>query len=89
MSGDVNFGGATSLTAFSASVSGIWSNNIALPVGRVMADGTKRAMDHVVQIAREMWSMPPDHGGAVVRTVLQDASLTADWRAELDEMRGP
>jgi hypothetical protein len=44
MSGDVNFGGATSLTAFSASVSGIWSNNIALPVGRVMADGTKRAM---------------------------------------------
>ena len=46
------------------------------------------AMGHVLQIAREMWSMPPDHGAAVVRTVLQDPALTADWRAELDEMRG-
>ena len=45
------------------------------------------AMGHVLQVAREMWSMPPDHGAAVVRTVLQDAALTADWRAELDEMR--
>lgn len=46
------------------------------------------AMGHVLQIAREMWSMPPDHGGAVVRTVLQDPALTADWRVELEEMRG-
>jgi aromatic-amino-acid transaminase len=46
------------------------------------------AMGHVLQIAREMWSMPPDHGAAVVRTVLQDEALTADWRNELDEMRG-
>jgi aromatic-amino-acid transaminase len=45
------------------------------------------AMGHVLQIAREMWSMPPDHGAAVVRTVLQDSELIADWRAELDEMR--
>jgi aromatic-amino-acid transaminase len=45
------------------------------------------AMGHVLQIAREMWSMPPDHGAAVVRTVLQDPVLEADWRAELDEMR--
>ena len=45
------------------------------------------AMGHVLQIAREMWSMPPDHGAAVVRTVLQDPALAADWRAELDEMR--
>jgi aromatic-amino-acid transaminase len=45
------------------------------------------AMGHVLQIAREMWSMPPDHGAAVVRTVLQDPALEADWRAELDEMR--
>jgi aromatic-amino-acid transaminase len=44
-------------------------------------------MGHVLQIAREMWSMPPDHGAAVVRTVLQDPALTAEWRAELDEMR--
>lgn len=46
------------------------------------------AMGHVLQIAREMWSMPPDHGAAVVRTLLEDEALTADWRAELEEMRG-
>jgi aromatic-amino-acid transaminase len=51
-------------------------------------EASDNAMGHVLQIAREMWSMPPDHGAAVVRTVLQDAALTADWRIELDEMRG-
>jgi aspartate/tyrosine/aromatic aminotransferase len=30
--------------------------------------------------------MPPDHGGAVVRMVLDDPDLAADWRAELDTM---
>ncbi len=51
------------------------------------ADQSKRAMDHVVQIAREMWSMPPDHGAAAVRIVLEDAELRADWNAEVGEMR--
>ena len=50
-------------------------------------EASAKAMGHVLQIAREMWSMPPDHGGAVVRTVLEDAGLAADWRAELEEMR--
>ena len=45
------------------------------------------AMDHVLQIAREMWSMPPDHGAATVRIVLEDDALTADWKAELQDMR--
>ena len=45
-------------------------------------------MAQLLQEAREMWSMPPDHGAAVVRTVLEDAGLTTDWRAELDTMRG-
>lgn len=43
---------------------------------------------NLLQIARGAWSMPPDHGAAVVRLILQDAALAADWRAELDEMRG-
>ena len=51
------------------------------------ADGTKRAMDHVVQIAREMWSMPPDHGAAAVRIVLDTPELRTDWDAEVGEMR--
>ena len=48
---------------------------------------TKTAMAHVLQIAREMWSMPPDHGAAAVRIVLEDEALRADWLAEVGEMR--
>ena len=51
------------------------------------AASTRTAMDHVLQLAREMWSMPPDHGAAAVRIVLEDEALTADWRAELGDMR--
>ena len=50
-------------------------------------EASKVAMGHVLQLAREMWSMPPDHGAAVVRIVLEDAALRADWLAELDSMR--
>ncbi len=45
------------------------------------------ALDHVLQISREMWSMPPDHGAAAVRIVLEDEGLTDDWKAELGDMR--
>ena len=38
-------------------------------------------------IGRGMWSMPPDHGAAAVKIVLEDAGLTANWKAELDAMR--
>ncbi len=48
---------------------------------------TRLAMEHVLQISREMWSMPPDHGAAAVRLVLEDESLTADWKSELGDMR--
>jgi aromatic-amino-acid transaminase len=34
-----------------------------------------------------MWSMPPDHGAAAVRIVLDDPQLNADWRGELEGMR--
>ncbi len=54
--------------------------------------GSKQATDtafaHLMQQTREAWSMPPDHGGAVVRIVLEDPALRADWLVELDAMRG-
>ncbi|UUR08400.1 aromatic amino acid transaminase [Sphingomonas glaciei] len=55
-------------------------------VKAVTLDNAKFAFTHLLQISREAWSMPPDHGAATVRTVLEDEALTADWRAELDEM---
>ncbi|MFF2191646.1 aromatic amino acid transaminase [Streptomyces sp. NPDC058157] len=38
--------------------------------------------------ARTLYSMPPEHGAAVVTTVLEDEGLRAAWRAELEVMRG-
>jgi aromatic-amino-acid transaminase len=48
-------------------------------LGRVLSNG------HA--LARAAWSMPPDHGGAAVRLILEDPALTAMWLDELDTMR--
>ena len=50
-------------------------------------ESSATAMAHVYQIAREMWSMPPDHGAACVRIVLDDAELRERWLVELTGMR--
>ncbi|GGW65706.1 amino acid aminotransferase [Vreelandella hamiltonii] len=38
-------------------------------------------------VARENYSNPPAHGGAIVSEILHDAELSALWREELTEMR--
>jgi aspartate aminotransferase len=45
------------------------------------------AMSQLVRLARGLWSMPPDHGAAIVHGVLTDATLRAQWIAEVDAMR--
>jgi aromatic-amino-acid transaminase len=44
-------------------------------------------MSHGSALARANWSMPPDHGAAAVRIVLEDEVLTAAWLDELRSMR--
>jgi aromatic-amino-acid transaminase len=51
------------------------------------AEASATAMAHVYQRAREMWSMPPDHGAAAVHIVLEDEELRAQWHVELAAMR--
>src|SRR5689334_20460468 len=48
---------------------------------------TANAMGLVFQIAREIWSMPPDHGAACVHIVLDDPELRERWLVELAAMR--
>jgi len=48
---------------------------------------TDTAMGHVFHRAREMWSMPPDHGAAAVHIILDDPELRARWLVELRAMR--
>lgn len=41
----------------------------------------------MLALARTLWSMPPDHGAAIVRTILEDRQLTGEWQRELAGMR--
>jgi aromatic-amino-acid transaminase len=50
-------------------------------------EATATAMAHVFQRAREMWSMPPDHGAACAHIILEDSELRARWLVELEAMR--
>ncbi|MEQ8314196.1 MAG: amino acid aminotransferase [Gammaproteobacteria bacterium] len=37
--------------------------------------------------ARANYSMPPDHGAAIVETIMGDSELHKDWESELSDMR--
>ncbi|MEP9403020.1 aromatic amino acid transaminase [Sphingomonas sp. VNH70] len=51
------------------------------------AESVEVVRSNLLALARANWSMPPDHGAAAVRIVLEDNALAADWRAELDGLR--
>jgi aromatic-amino-acid transaminase len=59
----------------------------ALYIQTADGEALKRALSNGHALARAAWSMPPDHGAAAVRLVLEDARLTAQWQDELDQMR--
>jgi len=42
---------------------------------------------NLAALARVSYSMPPDHGSAVVSMILGEEALMADWKAELESMR--
>lgn len=44
-------------------------------------------LSQIKQVVRANYSNPPNHGAAVVTTVLSDADLRQTWRAELSQMR--
>jgi aspartate/tyrosine/aromatic aminotransferase len=56
----------------------------------VISENESRAdavMSHTLQIARSIYSMPPDHGAAIAAKIFADPTLKRDWIAELDGMR--
>ena len=48
------------------------------------ADAT---LSQLVKLARGLWSMPPDHGAEIVRRILAERALRAQWEQEVDAMR--
>jgi aromatic-amino-acid transaminase len=59
----------------------------ALFIAGVSANETRMLCNYAVALARTNYSMPPDHGAAVVRVILEDQELTRLWRTELEAMR--
>jgi len=51
------------------------------------ADAKPKVTATLQSLARTNYSMPPDHGAAVVATILADPELRAEWEEELNGMR--
>ncbi|MEO1497626.1 MAG: amino acid aminotransferase [Planctomycetota bacterium] len=51
------------------------------------ADRRQIVASQMKRTIRTNYSNPPAHGAALVRTILEDAGLAAQWRTELAEMR--
>lgn len=67
---------------------GLYRDRIgALWVQGANAGSVRRARANLNPMARLLWSMPPDHGAAVVRTILETPALTSLWHGEVDAMR--
>jgi len=49
--------------------------------------GADATFSQLVRIARGIWSMPPDHGAAIVHGILADAALRTAWQGEVAAMR--
>ncbi|WP_338801123.1 amino acid aminotransferase [Pseudomonas sp. RSB 5.4] len=59
----------------------------ALIVCAKTADKLIDIRSQLANIARNLWSTPPDHGAAVVATILADPELKSRWADEVEAMR--
>ncbi|MCZ6634861.1 MAG: aspartate/tyrosine/aromatic aminotransferase [bacterium] len=67
---------------------GLYQERIgALTVVAGSQDAARTAMGHVKMSIRTNYSNPPAHGSSIVKTILNDPDLRADWDAEVKEMR--
>ncbi|SDU86211.1 aromatic-amino-acid transaminase [Pseudomonas mucidolens] len=67
---------------------GLYSDRVGALI--VCADAAEKLLDvrsQLAFIARNLWSTPPDHGAAVVATILGDAALKQLWSTEVEAMR--
>ena len=58
----------------------------AIVIGKNQQEVTN-ARGKMLTLARSTYTMPPDHGAALVKTVLRDEQLMAIWKQELSEMQ--
>ncbi|EJR3609459.1 aspartate/tyrosine/aromatic aminotransferase [Vibrio vulnificus] len=58
----------------------------AIVIGK-NAKESSNAKGKLLTLARSTYTMPPDHGAALVKTILQNVELTTTWKQELCEMQ--
>ncbi len=66
---------------------GIYRERVGALFVKAAEKSRAAVMSNLAAIARANYSMPPDHGAAIVREVLSDEALRASWREELDQIR--
>ncbi len=67
---------------------GLYSDRVGALI--VCANNAEKLLDvrsQLAFIARNLWSTPPDHGAAVVATILGDTELKQLWSTEVEAMR--
>ena len=67
---------------------GLYRERIGMSIALAKDTGAADAsLTHMTNIARQIYSMPPSHGGAIVKIILHTPELYEQWRREVDAMR--
>jgi aspartate aminotransferase len=66
---------------------GIYRERTGILVALTSPDRKTVVQGNLNFLNRQNYSFPPDHGARLVTMILEDADLTADWKAELEEVR--
>jgi len=66
---------------------GIYRERTGILIGIGSGEGKGVLQGNLNFLNRQNYSFPPDHGARLVTMILEDATLRADWMAELEEVR--
>lgn len=66
---------------------GIYRERTGILIALSSPDRKAVVQGNLAFLNRQNYSFPPDHGARLVTMILEDAALTADWKAELEEVR--
>jgi aspartate aminotransferase len=66
---------------------GIYRERTGILIALTSPDRKAVVQGNLNFLNRQNYSFPPDHGARLVTMILEDAALTADWKAELEDVR--
>jgi aromatic-amino-acid transaminase len=66
---------------------GLYRDRVGAFWTKAKAQSINAVRSNILELTRSNWSMPPDHGAAVVRIILDSKELHQRWQNELDTMR--